>query len=345
MHRLLERIDGAAATLVPLAYLAGMLIGTAAYFSGVVLEAGVAVGLALAFAVEVHGFLAQRRMRATWGQLARLSRDDPERERLTAQLRANVVVLAALILLSMYNGAAFLSHTWPIVPGFLPAGVQIAIRAVVLPVLFLASGFLTPLYTSAGDVLEAASREMLHRTVRATLKQWRQRIDQAQRASLDLAPVAVALMEDAGDTDGARRIRLIAAGLAAAEQGGPQAPVRIAPATRFPVALTGTETPTEGEGSKPTRPPTGPGSPAHARRRPASKRRGLGRSPILRLAPEGPEQRIRTVLADTPDVSIRQLAKRAETSQSAASKWARVVRLEATAQQREAVGEQQAVAQ
>src|SRR5258708_31496047 len=105
MHRLLERLDGAASTLVPLAYLSGMLIGTAAYFSGVILEAGVAVGIALAIAVELHGFLAQRRLRATWSHLASMAADDPGRAQLTAQLRANVVVLSILIVLSMYNGA------------------------------------------------------------------------------------------------------------------------------------------------------------------------------------------------------------------------------------------------
>jgi hypothetical protein len=36
MHRLLERIDGAASTLVPLAYLAGMLISASHQAGGMV---------------------------------------------------------------------------------------------------------------------------------------------------------------------------------------------------------------------------------------------------------------------------------------------------------------------
>jgi DNA-binding MurR/RpiR family transcriptional regulator len=50
---------------------------------------------------------------------------------------------------------------------------------------------------------------------------------------------------------------------------------------------------------------------------------------MLRLTPpESAEQRIRAVLADEPTISIRQLAKRANVSESTASKYARVVRLE-----------------
>ena len=64
MHRLLERLDGAASTIVPLAYLAGLLLGAMSYFAGVTLDAGLAVGVALALAVELHSFLEQRRVRA-----------------------------------------------------------------------------------------------------------------------------------------------------------------------------------------------------------------------------------------------------------------------------------------
>jgi hypothetical protein len=79
----------------------------------------------------------------------------------------------------------------------------------------------------------------------------------------------------------------------------------------------------------PPRPPTGPGTPARASKR---RRQGRARHPaVLRLTPpETPEQRIRAVLASEPTISIRQLAQRAAVSHSTASKYARVVRLEAS---------------
>ena len=45
------------------------------------------------------------------------------------------------------------------------------------------------------------------------------------------------------------------------------------------------------------------------------------------LEPPGPpaEERIRALLAAEPGISIRQLAKRAHTSESTASKWAKVL--------------------
>jgi hypothetical protein len=216
MHRILERLDGAASTIVPLAYLAGMMLGTAAYFSGLVLDASVAVGLALAVAVELHGFLEQRRVRALWAAYGRMPESEA-RDQLFGQLRAHVGILAGLVAFQAYNSLQFLSATWHPSPSIIPEPVQLVIRALVLPAGFLVSGALSPLSVDASDELRIASRAMLHRTLRATLRQWRMRIDKARRGNVDLAPVAVSLMLDAGDADGARRINLIADGLAAAE--------------------------------------------------------------------------------------------------------------------------------
>jgi DNA-binding MurR/RpiR family transcriptional regulator len=57
----------------------------------------------------------------------------------------------------------------------------------------------------------------------------------------------------------------------------------------------------------------------------------MRRPAVLRLTPpETPEQRIRAVLRDEPTISIRQLASRAGVSHSTASKYAHVVRFEAS---------------
>ncbi len=167
MHRLHERLDGAASTVVPLAYLAGMMLGTAAYFSGLVLDASVAVGLALATAVELHGFLEQRRVRALWDVYARIPEVEA-RDQLGGQLRAHVANLAGLMFFQAYNSLQFLGATWHPTPGIIPEPAQLVIRALVLPAAFLVSGALSPLTVDAGDELRHASRAMLHRTLRAT---------------------------------------------------------------------------------------------------------------------------------------------------------------------------------
>jgi hypothetical protein len=181
---------------------------------------------------------------------------------------------------------------------------------------------------------------MLRRTLRATLKQWNSRIDTARRTGVDLAPVAVSLMLDAGDLDGARRVQLIAHGLDAVEHGTlttSTAPLSVAAktttTTAMPMAITE---------ERPSRSPTEPSTPA-ARRPRASKRSGRGgkqRPPVLRLTPsETAEERIRVLLADEPALPVRQLARRAHVSESTASKWRRIVAAERGGQARQTVAQ------
>lgn len=335
MHRFLERLDGAASTIVPVAYLAGLALGTMAYFTGVTLDAGLAVGVALALAAELHSFLEQRRCRALWASYNRAS-DDDVRERLAGQIKAHVAILAALVAFSAVNATAFAAETWHPAPGFLPTWLQIGIRGAVVPCLFLLTGALSPLTVNASDELAAASRHMLHRTIKATVKQWNARIERARKHGLDLAPVAVSLMLDAGDTDGARRVQLIANGLDAAEHG--RVNIQPAPATAPPGLPTraldaaaqvtvDTAVPSEAIlalSEPPEKPPTGPGTPARKPRRVRTARRR--KSPaVLRLQPEPAEVRIRAVLDADPAASIKRIARLAHVGTSTASKWRGII--------------------
>src|SRR5262249_40479013 len=152
-----------------------------AYFSGLVVDAGVAVGLALATAVELHGFLEQRRVRALWGAYHRTEGDTIARDGLLAQLRAHIGILAGLGAFQAYNSLEFVSAVWhPSASSFVPLPVQLVIRALVLPAAFLVSGALSPLSVEAREELAAASKRMLSWTLRATVKQWKRRIQQAE---------------------------------------------------------------------------------------------------------------------------------------------------------------------
>lgn len=327
MHKLLERLDSAASTIVPLAYLAGLMLGTMSYFAGIVLDFGLAVGIALAIAAELHAFLEQRRVRALWAAWQRAT-DYEARERLQGQVTAHIAILTALVAFSAVNATAFAAETWHPAPGFLPAWVQIGLRGIVIPVFFLLTGALSPLTVSAGDELASASRSMLAKAVRAMSKQWNTRIDRARRSGLDLAPIAIALMLDTGDTDGARRVRLIADGLDAAEH--PQVLASVADvavaatqaAEALPVLPAVESAPERLPESSPERPPTGPGTPTRV---PRASKRTTGRGTqarVIRLkrTKASAAERIHAILDIEPDSSIRQLAKRAEVSESTASK-------------------------
>ncbi|HEV2460221.1 MAG TPA: hypothetical protein VGS80_17835 [Ktedonobacterales bacterium] len=338
MHRLLERLDGAASTVVPVAYLAGLALGTMAYFTGVTLNAGLAVGVALALAAELHAFLEQRRCRALWAAYSR-SRDEDVREHLSRQLKAHAAILAALVLFSAVNATAFAAETWHPAAGFLPVWLQIGIRGAVVPIFFLLTGALSPLTITASDELATTSRHMLRKTIRAVTKQWNARIERARRTGLDLAPTTVALMLDAGDTDGARRVELIARGLAAAESGLiPGTAVDAVPLGSSSAIVTPAELHAE---LPPERPPTGPGTPVvHRRVRTA---RTPNRRAVVRLTPEPAETRIRRIVEADPGASVRTIAARASVGRSTASKWRGIITAEASTS--DAGGELQEAAQ
>lgn len=370
MERLLERLDGAASTLVPLLYLAGLMAGVAAYFAGVTLDMGLAVGVALAVAAELHSFLQQRRLRASVARLLRTPEDAPDYETLRRQTWVNGGVLAALLVFSGYNAIAFAAATWRPSPGFLPPAVQIAIRGLIIPALFFASGFLMPLHVDAGDQLAATSADMLARTLKAIGKQWRKRLEAAQRRHADLAPIAVALLSDVGDTDGARRVQLIAAGLRQTERAGADVALALPSgvdashhieATGEPLtaSLHGQEASLRGGSDAvdlPPRPPTGPGSPAVASKPPRQAagggnvtplRQGVGRPPrrdkrqAARANARGgrrgtAEARVRAALAHDPDMTHEALVKVARVSSSTASKYLRLWEQERASEQRQA---------
>lgn len=266
MQRTLEKLDGLGSSLVPLLYLVGLSLGTLAYFTGVTADFNLAVGSALAVAAELHSFLQLRRTRASYALYARMAEDDSRRDVAVRGLRVNLGILSGLVAFSAYNSVSFAAATWhPTGIGFLPASVQIAIRGMIVPGLFLLAGFLSPLTADAGALLADASHTMLHKTLRTTLRQWKRRVDKAAHSGLDLAPVAVALMRDAGDEEGARRVALIADGLNAAEAHAlaspvPESnPVALLPALSLADLIGTASVPPDRE---PEPHPTGPGSPS-----------------------------------------------------------------------------------
>lgn len=280
------------------------------FFSGAILNFGVAVGISLATASELHAFLAQRRARAAYAALARVSREGDRYDTLRAQVRANVAILAALLLFQEFTSLGFTVETFHPAPGFLPGWLQIGIRGSAVPWLFLMAGYLIPLSVNAGEVLSRASGDMLHKTVKSTVRQWNKRIDHARKSGLDLAPVAVSLMLDAGDTDGARRIQLIADGLAQAETR-----TLAEPSVSRALTLTSFTPPDDG------------GAPLASSK--TTQQEVLPADDGLYIVPEprgmSIEARVSRYLRRHPDASIKTLARALKISESTASKYRRVI--------------------
>ncbi len=78
----------------------------------------------------------------------------------------------------------------------------------------------------------------------------------------------------------------------------------------------------------PTRGPTGPGTPVSASKRSRAGIKRPGTPRVVPLRSGNAEERIRTVAAQRPDISVRALARRAGVSESTASKWLTVIKSE-----------------
>lgn len=309
-------------------YLLAMSLGTATYFVGRYIGLSpdfvVVIGFATAAAVEVHSLLSQRLARRLWQKRNKLDPADEEYESVDSQFRIHMWITVGLVAFSIFNAWQFWRLTYPaVITGW--DVVAITIRAAFIPAAFLAAGFLVPLEYDAGMLLADASHKMLRRTIKITISQWNRRISRARKQNIDLAPIAIALMEDAGHRDGARRVQMIAAGLNVAEGREPATYSLSAPEPSQATALA-----LKGPQTSPDRPPTGGGSPA-VKPRSTQSTGGVGstgRATVTRLRAGRPKrdrrtayQRVADYLTEHPAASVRAVAEGAKVSLSTASKY------------------------
>lgn len=324
MERLIERFATFMASNVVLIYLFSMFLSTATYFVGHLVgndsSIAVYVGFGLAFAAETHSFLSQRLMRSKFQAMGKLDETLPEYEVAEREFRIHTAITSGLVAFSIFNAIAF----WAMIEHPVSIGdwLSVVVRGTVIPLAFLAAGFLVPLEYDANRILSDASHKMLKRTVKVTARQWHRRIKRAQEAGINLAPITAALMEDANDKRGARRIRLIDESLSRVERTLPSVSQRQHP---LPIPTTVVEP------VRLDRSPTGPGTPSAAS---ASRTRskpitlsGSGMAPI-RLKIGRPRKDRRTAymriahyLADHPSASVREIERGAKVSSSTASKY------------------------
>lgn len=334
MHRFLERFARALSAGVVFVYLTGMALGTASFFAGVRVEPAIlAVGIALAAAVEVHSFLEQRQLRAAWQRWRTLPRDvDPEvRAGARAQYRVHLGLTVLLVAFSMFSATGFRAVSWQVQYHHAPAGLadwgQILLIGTIVPAFFFCAAFLVPLHHAPAEALRDTSDGLLDTTLKAVREQWSTRLKRARKSGLDLAPVAVALLLDADDPESARRIQLIADGLARAEGGGG--------------AWTGAAADATHRGDQP---PTGPGSPQLVAIGAAEDaglvgpsisngrfRRG-GSGALRGMSAE--ERRVRAFLLREPHAGIRHIVRATSVSESTASKWRKVIQAETARSER-----------
>jgi hypothetical protein len=287
--RFLGALDRLLSGILPALYLAGSAAATISYFTnGAVPDATAVTGLLLGFAVEAHTWLQVRRTREAWTILSRLGKDDLQRELAVRQFRIAVGILALLGLFACWNSQLFL-QAWHPASDMIPVVWQRLIRGAVIPVLILLSGVLVPLHEDPSAELAKASAMILRETLRDVAAQMRDQIAEAKEHGQPLAPIATALLLDAQDPRGARRLRTIHEGLQ--ETRGEV--VHVEPGEK-PISL-----------------------PTHRR-----KRKKGAPDPEAQLAT------VRRLLASDPNLPLSQLMKRAHVSMSAASQLKKQVKAE-----------------
>lgn len=356
MHRLIMRFEHTMRNAVLLVYLSALFIATSAYFAGHALGWGADllfyVALAEAAAVEVHSFLSQRMTRELHQQLhadtVRALRYDV-RDALERRFRLHLRITCGLVAFSMFNSVAF----WATImqPQTAADWAQTALRGAVLPLAFLAAGFLTAVREDVSDALTDAGDDLTRTMVRAATRQWRKRVRRARRRGANLAePVAILLeMQESGGMPSSVMVRMMDAAIRTAEDGTTAArtgmgmsagtpmlrSATVAPSSMslaMPAAITPAHASKHAEDGTPTRPPTGPGTPTKMGRASKRARPGAMRPAMLRSTAPA-EQRVRELVARYPTISVRTIASRARVSESTASKWLAIIHSEQQQQQ------------
>ncbi len=193
LTRFLDWLDEAAGGLIRVAYLLAGITAVAVYFGAghlpLALDATLNAVLpwALAFALETHTYLTARRVRAAW-------QDHDQRA-----LRVNLAVLVGLVAFSAWNQLGYLFGTWSPpthTPLALPVWLAYLVRALVVPVAFLAAAFLAPLAEPIATQIENEARATLADVFKIARKQRRRMLTEAERAGRDMTGALVELVGD-----------------------------------------------------------------------------------------------------------------------------------------------------
>jgi hypothetical protein len=320
VNRWLDALEESAAGLIRVCYLLAGVLAVAAYFGdGTVPHSVTALFNAvlpwvLAVALETHTYLTARRVRNAWLTVMAAGHGSDERRRAVGVLKVNLAILAGLLAFSMLNQLQYLSGTWtPPRTGFaLPVLMAYVVRAVVVPLAFMAAAFLAP----SAESLTAQIKTEAHRFAGATFKvarrQWKSRLREMRRAKQDVTGALIGLVDDADE----RRVVETIHGVLFT----PAVPMLPEPEVQ-PLP------------EPPKRPPTGPGSPTTAKAN-GTRRERLD---VLRLTPDRPVKRLaaatyedkaRRVLAQHPDAGKRTLAKLVGCSESTAGRLRKKILVE-----------------
>ncbi len=222
MEKLLERVEGGARQIVPLAYMLGLIVGTAYYFTDGAGDLGkyaLYVGVVLAIATELHSFLLQRRILVAWTQL-RKAHDAASEDEAKRDLWVYGGWLVVLLAFQIFTAIMYRASSWHPSAALLPVMVQIIIAGAMIPLLFFGVSFLARVVTDPQDVQEETQRTTAMKSARAgqrvalraleaSTRSFDYRLRQAEKSHADLTGLAVSMQRRFKDDDGAHTLMVI----------------------------------------------------------------------------------------------------------------------------------------
>jgi hypothetical protein len=317
LNAVIEAVEEGASGFIRLAYLLAGVLAVASYFGNgsvpveVTHVADAVLPWLLAGALEVHTYLTARRVRAAWQGIQGTSNGSEERHRAVGNIRVNLGILTGLLAFSMLNQLQFLGQTWqpPVGEYSLPVWLAYVVRAVVVPLAFMAAAFLVPVGESLAARIKTESHHYAGEVFKVARQQWRQQLRKMQAENRDVTGALVQLIEDESER---HAIEVVHKAMFDA-----QALPGIASDTRSLPAVTAR--PTTTQLSLPPAAVPNKGGEKKPRQKP---------EPMIRLVdPDKPARRGRTprervynVLSRSPEASIAEIAKRAKCAPSTAVK-------------------------
>jgi hypothetical protein len=204
LSKLLDWIDESASGLIRLAYLFAGIVAVAAYFGNGTVPNSITdisnavLPWALAFALETHTYLTARCVRSAWQGMQATVKDSAEYERAVGAMKINLCILVGLLSFSMLNQLQYLSQTWtpPHTGLALPTWLAYIVRAVVIPLAFLAAAFLVPVGESLTAQIKAESHRFAGATFKVAWKQWKARLKEMRKQKQDVTHALIGLVDD-----------------------------------------------------------------------------------------------------------------------------------------------------
>lgn len=183
LQRILDALDEAANGLIRVFYLLSGVTAVAVYFGAGVVPAFIEgpsnaiLPWALAFSVETQAYISSRRLAKAYATLQAPALEDYQKVQAKREIKTQLAIMLALLAFSVWNQFNYLGQVWhPASVTGLPIWVDYLIRAVAVPIFFLAGSFLAGQPKTIGEQMDAEAHKTLRQFLRMMSRQRKQAI-------------------------------------------------------------------------------------------------------------------------------------------------------------------------